>query len=259
MALYFSRGSWSGLGEGMKKSSASKGRYSIYQFGFELLFSWALLYFLFPMAYFKADYLIRKHQPGTLLNQVSAMGLEDFTVLAEEAAAAGADELASLMAEVDKLQAKASYEGYSVKGVGGPGPATTATLSGPSGATRADLVSTSKRYIGTPYRWGGQGPGGFDCSGYVQYVYRRAAGVELPRSSSEQYASGRGRFVGRNSLQPGDLVFFATSGRGVSHVGLYLGNNQFIHAPSSGNLVRIDSLNDPYYWRDRYVGAKSFI
>lgn len=243
----------------MKKQSAQRRGYSVYQFVFELLLSWALLYFLLPMAYFKADYLIRKHKPGTLLNQVRAMGIEDFAVLAEEAAAAGADELVSLMAEVSRLQATGSYEGFSTKDSVVPAGGTVSSPSGPSSATRAELVSTSKRYIGTPYHWGGEGPGGFDCSGYVQYVYRRAAGVELPRSSSAQYASGRGRFVGRHALQPGDLVFFATSGPGVSHVGLYLGDNRFIHAPSSGNLVRIDSLNDPYYWRDRYVGGKSYI
>jgi cell wall-associated NlpC family hydrolase len=243
----------------MNEAPVTQRNYSFYQFCFELCLSWVLLYFLLPIAYFKVDYLIRKHSPDTLLHQVSGVGLEDFAALAEQAAAAGADELAALMTEITRLHATGVFDSAPTQALRSPPAAETPVYLGAGGEARASLVQTSKRYIGTPYRWGGEGPSGFDCSGYVQYVYRRAAGVDLPRSSAEQYSSRRGRFVGRYALQPGDLVFFATRGPGVSHVGMYLGDNKFIHAPSSGNLVRIDSLNDPYYWKDRYVGGKSFI
>lgn len=108
--------------------------------------------------------------------------------------------------------------------------------------------------VGTPYRYGGNTPhGGFDCSGLVGYVFRDAAGVELPRSS-RQIAQVGGRTLGRNRLQAGDLVFFA-AGREVSHVGIYVGEQRFVHAPNSGGTVRLDSL-DGAWWREHFVYGK---
>jgi len=108
--------------------------------------------------------------------------------------------------------------------------------------------------VGTPYRYGGNTPqGGFDCSGLVGYVFRDAAGVELPRSST-QIAKLGGRTLGRNRLQAGDLVFFA-AGREVSHVGIYVGEQRFVHAPNSGGTVRLDSL-DGAWWREHFVYGK---
>lgn len=108
--------------------------------------------------------------------------------------------------------------------------------------------------VGTPYRYGGNTPqGGFDCSGLVGYVFRDAAGVELPRSS-RQIAQLGGRTLGRNRLQAGDLVFFA-AGREVSHVGIYVGEQRFVHAPNSGGTVRLDSLNGAW-WREHFVYGK---
>ena len=94
---------------------------------------------------------------------------------------------------------------------------------------------------------------GFDCSGFVRYVYRHSLGAELPSNSGSQFASGT--TVDRDALRMGDLVFFRTEGRRVSHVGIYLDNGLFIHAPSRGKRVRIDHL-DEKYWTKRYVGAK---
>jgi cell wall-associated NlpC family hydrolase len=94
---------------------------------------------------------------------------------------------------------------------------------------------------------------GFDCSGFVRYVYQHSLGAELPSNSGSQFASGNA--VDRDALRMGDLVFFRTEGRRVSHVGIYLDNGLFIHAPSRGKRVRIDHL-DEKYWTKHFAGAK---
>lgn len=120
-------------------------------------------------------------------------------------------------------------------------------------ATVEELKQTATQYIGAPYKYGGTNiSSGIDCSGYTRYVFSKL-GIELDRSSKGQY--GQGTAVSKKDLQPGDLVFFNTSGKGVSHVGIYLGDNQFISATTSQG-VKIDNLNDPYYWGSRYIGAK---
>lgn len=107
------------------------------------------------------------------------------------------------------------------------------------------------RQVGAPYRYGGASPRGFDCSGLVYYSFRKA-GIHVPRTTRAQY---RNAFrVSHSQLQPGDLVFFKASWRNVSHVGIYAGNNYFIHAPSRGKKVSFTSMNDPY-WSSRYIGA----
>ena len=107
--------------------------------------------------------------------------------------------------------------------------------------------------IGCPYVWGAEGPNSFDCSGFTSYVFRNAVGVSIPRTSSAQ--SGYGRTVSKANLQPGDLVFFNTSGSGVSHVGIYVGGGNMIHSPSTGKTVRVTSINSAYY-SARFVTAK---
>lgn len=120
-----------------------------------------------------------------------------------------------------------------------------------------DLVQTAHRFIGTPYRWGGTSARyGFDCSGLTMTVYR-LNGMELPRNSRAQFQTGRP--VSRSALQAGDLVFFATGSRSrVSHVGLYSGNGQFIHAPGRGKSIRVASLSNGYF-KSRYAGARRYI
>ncbi|NUT39009.1 MAG: C40 family peptidase [Thermoactinospora sp.] len=108
-------------------------------------------------------------------------------------------------------------------------------------------VATAKAQLGDPYRYGGTGPGSFDCSGLVQFSWRKA-GVKIPRVTHSQYARIRTKVSWRN-LRPGDLMFF--SGRG--HVGMYVGNGRMIHSPSTGKTVRIEKLNG---WRKRsFAGA----
>ncbi|MFP4610792.1 MAG: C40 family peptidase, partial [Thiohalophilus sp.] len=116
-----------------------------------------------------------------------------------------------------------------------------------TGIDRDKLVEVARSILGTPYRYGGQSPEhGFDCSGLVQYTYQQA-GLDIPRTTGQQYRSVQ--HIPSRSLRPGDLIFFSTKyNRFVSHVGIYLGDNRFIHAPSSGKEVSVASLKDPY-WR----------
>ena len=111
--------------------------------------------------------------------------------------------------------------------------------------------------VGTPYRYGGNTPdSGFDCSGLVNYVYRDVLDIRLPRTSSS-LAQVQGPRIDPTRLATGDLVFFGSRGN-VTHVGIYVGEGRFVHAPSSGGTVRLDHL-DGNYWRDRYTGAKRIL
>ncbi|WP_455661806.1 C40 family peptidase [Pradoshia sp.] len=115
------------------------------------------------------------------------------------------------------------------------------------------IVNTGKKYIGTPYKWGGTTPKGFDCSGFVNYTIKKATGKTVPRTSTALYK--KGTKISKSKLKKGDLLFFNTSGRGVSHVAIYMGNNKMIHAVSKG--VKVDNLSNSY-WNKRYVGAKRY-
>ena len=122
-----------------------------------------------------------------------------------------------------------------------------------SDTNKSSVVSYAKTKLGKPYVWGAQGPNSFDCSGFTSWVYRQH-GISLSRTAQAQ--SQGGKAVDRADLQPGDLVFFNTSGAGISHVGMYVGNNNFIEAADSG--VKLTSLSSPYATRT-YVGAKRII
>jgi cell wall-associated NlpC family hydrolase len=127
----------------------------------------------------------------------------------------------------------------------GPGVVEAAA---PPPSRHGGVVGIAMQFLGTPYVWGGSSPGGFDCSGFVMYVYAQV-GISLPHNAAAQY--GYGSAVSRDQLQPGDLVFFD----GLGHNGIYIGGGQFIHSPHTGDVVKISSLSDSWY-SSKFVGAR---
>ncbi|MDD3608792.1 MAG: C40 family peptidase [Halothiobacillaceae bacterium] len=142
--------------------------------------------------------------------------------------------------------------GCSSLGERGPSTSSSATVlpqtADPSLRKALDLALAQR---GRPYRNGGDTPAGFDCSGLVSYAYGNA-GYTLPRSASDQFNATRR--VPKGKLEVGDLVFFKLRGSRISHVGIFLGGDKFLHAPSSGKRVEVARMSDPY-WHKRYVGA----
>ncbi len=143
---------------------------------------------------------------------------------------------------------------------GGSTPATTPdtapVVPAPSSRAAAPqdeaLVATALSFRGTPYRNGGSDPTGFDCSGFTQWVFAQY-GIALPREVEQQFRVGEE--IKEDELKPGDLVFFHTESRGASHVGIFVADDQFVHAPSSRGVVRVEYINSTY-WGRRFVGAR---
>jgi cell wall-associated NlpC family hydrolase len=126
-------------------------------------------------------------------------------------------------------------------------------LSGMAGKA-GDVVVGALNMIGVRYRWGGTSPdSGLDCSGFVRYVFQDTLGLALPRRAEEM--SRVGEKVRVSDLKPGDLVFFNTMRRTFSHVGIYIGDNKFVHSPSTGSTIRVDDMDDKY-WEKRFTGAR---
>ena len=119
----------------------------------------------------------------------------------------------------------------------------------------AIAARTAERFVGIPYRWGGNNVvDGMDCSGFVRAVYN-LCGLSIPRTSREQYLAGDS--VSKASLKDGDLVFFGTSADKINHVGIYVGDGKFVHAPRQGEEIRVASVDESYFEK-RYVGAKRY-
>ena len=120
----------------------------------------------------------------------------------------------------------------------------------------SEMVVSAMHFLGVPYRRGGSSEDdGFDCSGFTRHVFERSLGLVLPRRADEQARLGLLAQVGRDELKPGDLVFFNTMRRAFSHVGIYVGDGKFIHAPRQGGKVRIEDMRTAY-WNKRYNGAR---
>lgn len=161
-------------------------------------------------------------------------------IAAEKAEAARKEEIA-------RQNAKKASSGYVTSG----SAATTESASSSSSSGKGQaIVNSAMKYLGVPYVWGGTSPGGFDCSGLVQYVCNQN-GISVPRVAASQ--RGAGQYVSRENLQPGDLVFFSRGG-GISHVGIYVGNGNMIHAPQTGDVVKISSIETSYRISS-YAGA----
>ena len=131
-----------------------------------------------------------------------------------------------------------------------PTPSPSPPTAPPPPQTHSAVVNIALQYLGVPYRWGGASPSGFDCSGLLVYAFARV-GVYLPHSSYMQF--NMGRYVPRGDLQPGDAVFF----NGASHVGIYIGGGRFVHAPHTGDVVKISSLSESWY-ASTYSGARRY-
>jgi peptidoglycan DL-endopeptidase CwlO len=133
---------------------------------------------------------------------------------------------------------------------GSTGGSPTPSVPAPPPSSHSSVVSIALQYLGVPYVWGGASPSGFDCSGLTMYAYAKV-GVYLPHNAAMQY--GMGTPVSRSQLAPGDLVFF----NGLSHVGMYIGGGRFVHAPHTGDVVKISSLSE-YWYSATYVGARRY-
>lgn len=138
--------------------------------------------------------------------------------------------------------------------VPGGSPATDSPLPAPPAPTEAGyaVAGAALALRGAPYRNGGSDPSGFDCSGFTQYVFHEY-GIDLPRAVRDQYRVGSE--VDPGALTPGDLIFFSTTAEGPTHVGIAIGGDQFVHAPSSNGVVRVERLS-ARYWATRYIGAR---
>jgi len=149
----------------------------------------------------------------------------------------------------ERNQARITAQETNVVGVSAATPDSTTIVAPPS--THSGVVGVALSQLGTPYVWGGAAPGGFDCSGLVMWAFAQV-GVSLPHSSYAQYSYGVP--VSRDQLQPGDLVFFD----GLGHVGIYIGGDQFVEAPHTGDVVKISSLSERWY-SGSYVGARRIL
>ena len=176
-----------------------------------------------------------------------------FAAASAQAAATPSPEEACVASTIDALFGPSLLDGFSIsneRAVDAQAQPVTNNVED----TRRLLVEFAMQLRDVRYRRGGRAPGtGFDCSGFVHYVFANVLGLDLPGDSAGQFSSGTQ--VARAQMQAGDLVFFHIHGKRVSHVGIYLGDDRFIHAPTTGERVKVNSLGENY-WARRFAGAR---
>jgi cell wall-associated NlpC family hydrolase len=187
---------------------------------------------------------------ASIKDEIAKLKAEEARRQALLAAQARARYLAALRAQQAQAALAASVSAQAVSSDAQPAPPTGLSSESPPPppSQYGGAVGIALQYLGTPYVWGASGPGAFDCSGFTSYVYGQL-GVSLPHNAAAQYSYGAP--VSRDQLQPGDLVFFD----GLGHVGLYIGGGQFVHAPHTGDVVKISSMSDSWY-AATFVGAR---
>ncbi|MBN3832456.1 C40 family peptidase [Burkholderia sp. Ac-20344] len=189
------------------------------------------------------------------LTQACARTIAGLFIGALFAAAPGAfaDEVSSFNQNVTNSTQNASNSSLQQASAQPSSGGAKSFLAGMAGKA-GDVVVGALNMIGVRYRWGGNSPdSGLDCSGFVRYVFQDTLGMSLPRRAEEM--SRVGEKVSMSNLKPGDLVFFNTMRRTFSHVGIYIGDNKFVHSPSTGSTIRVDDL-DSGYWEKRFTGAR---
>ncbi|WP_175927130.1 C40 family peptidase [Burkholderia cepacia] len=189
------------------------------------------------------------------LTQACARTIAGLFIGALFAAAHGAfaDEVSSFNQNVTNSTQNASNSSLQQTSAQPSSGGAKSFLAGMAGKA-GDVVVGALNMIGVRYRWGGNSPdSGLDCSGFVRYVFQDTLGMSLPRRAEEM--SRVGEKVSMSNLKPGDLVFFNTMRRTFSHVGIYIGDNKFVHSPSTGSTIRVDDL-DSGYWEKRFTGAR---
>ena len=206
--------------------------------------------FLYP----EILYQYTKYQfSGSLVEQLNQIDVNDLISNSEKYF----DELGNFNVELIKQSSKVKNTTSPVVNIPSDEILKTVNLKNVPGA-RGKILTESKKHIGIPYSFGSKDPStGFDCSGYVSYVYKKSIGFTLPAGSKNQFSSGGGVMVGFEQLKPGDLMFFSHNGRQIQHVGIYIDENHFIHAPRTGRRISIDELGR--YWKQKFVKGKTFL
>ena len=234
--------------------------------------SWAKVKYNGVTGYVHGDYLTKSTSTGISTSQGTTQYVNSTSGLNVRSGAGTTYSKLGTLEYKEKVTVLSTSNGWAkinYKGQAGYVSSSYLQSTGPSGSTSnsgsnnsvsasaSSVIAYAKTLLGKPYVWGAQGPNSFDCSGFTYYVFKNKAGIILPRTSSAQ--SKYGTYVSRNNLRAGDLVFFDTNGANngqVSHVGLYIGNGQMIHASYSQKKIVIDNFNSSYFKRTFVNGRR---
>lgn len=217
---------------------------------FNLLIAGLFMNFVYPELQFQVN---KFRFNGSLVNQLNQIDINELIVNSEKYL----DDLGNLNQGLIEKKSEEHKISSSKNNLPKDEILSTVSLKNIPGA-RGKILSESKKYLGIPYSFGSKDPStGFDCSGYVSYVYEKAINYTLPAGSKFQFANGGGLLVNYEQLKPGDLMFFSHNGNSIQHVGIFVGDEKFIHAPRTGRRISIDEIGG--YWKQKFVKGKSYI